>query len=230
MRRRRWVRKNLTRVSPYATACTQPRRSGWARAVSSSPPITPWVNAYGTWPTSALSLAAGGNYKLSEYHAAVGLAQFNRLPLLQKRRELLRKRYQEASEALTPHFSFQTLPDNYWGQAPVIPLRDTRFYGAAALCLKPHVKAEMAFIVQFLADKGVQTRRWYCPGLHHHPAFAHVETHGVQGDHRMPVTEVLQQRVVGIPYHNMLRLCDIRHVIGSVLASVEDQRITIDAI
>lgn len=173
---------------------------------------------------------AGGNYKLSEYHAAVGLAQFNRLPLLQKRRELLRKRYHEASEPLTPYFTFQSLPDNYWGQAPVIPLRDTRFYGAAAICLKPHVKADVSFLVQFLAEKGVQTRRWYCPGLHHHPAFAHVETLGVQGDHRMPVTEFLQHRVVGIPYHNMLRLCDIRHVIGSVLASVEGQRITIDAV
>ncbi len=173
---------------------------------------------------------AGGNYKLSEYHAAVGLAQFNRLPLLQKRRDTLRKRYQKASEALVPFFDFQTLPDHYWGRAPVIPLRDTRFYAAAAICLKPHLTTSMDTLVQSLAEKGVQTRRWYCPGLHCHPAFAHVETHGVHGDHRMSVTENLQQRVVGIPYHNLLRLTDIHHVIGSVLACVEDQRIAIDAV
>lgn len=173
---------------------------------------------------------AGGNYKLSEYHAAVGLAQFKRLPLLQKRRELLRKGYQEYSDALLPHFEFQSLPDNYWGEAPVVPLRDSRFYGAAAICLKRNAAIDVESLVQHLAERGVQTRRWYCPSLQYHPAFSHVETFGLQGDHFMAVTEFLQTHVVGIPYHNALRRHDIRHVISSVLASVENKCISIDAV
>lgn len=173
---------------------------------------------------------AGGNYKLSEYHAAVGLAQFKRLPLLQKRRELLRKAYQEYSDALLPYVDFQSLPDNYWGQAPVVPLRDARFYGAAAICLKRNTKTDVETLVQRLASLGIQTRRWYCPSLQHHPAFSRVETQGLQGDSHMAVTEFLQTHVVGIPYHNTLRRHDIRHVISSVLASVEDKCISIDAV
>lgn len=173
---------------------------------------------------------AGGNYKLSEYHAAVGLAQFKRFPLLQKRRDLMRKAYQEYSDALLPYFEFQTLPDHYWGEAPVVPLRDSRFYGAAAICLKPGAVVDANQLVQRLADRGVQTRRWYCPSLQYHPAFSHVETFGLQGSSHMAITEYLQSNVVGIPYHNALRRHDIRHVIGSVLASVEHQRISIDAV
>lgn len=173
---------------------------------------------------------AGGNYKLSEYHAAVGLAQFRRYPLLQKRRELLRKAYQEYSAALLTHFDFQGLPENYWGEAPVVALRDTRFYGAAAICLKPTVGLDAETLAQRLSARGVQTRRWYCPGLQNHPAFSKVETHGLQGDHRMPVTEYLQEHVIGIPYHNALRRHDIRYVISSVLASVEAKRISNDAV
>lgn len=172
----------------------------------------------------------GGNYKLSEYHAAVGLAQVRRLPLLKKRRDYVRKAVQVCSDALVNHFDFQTLPENYWGQAPVVALRDTRFYGAAAICLKPNARLSAESLANSLAARGVQTRRWYSPGLHRHPAFVRFETHGLQGDSHLPVTEHLQSQVLGIPFHNALRSQDIHYVIDSILACVEGKCISSDAV
>jgi dTDP-4-amino-4,6-dideoxygalactose transaminase len=91
---------------------------------------------------------AAGNAKLSEYHAAVGLAQVARIPTLRERHARVLAVYREHLPPL------QTQA----GTPGVLAVRVTDA-GAAG---------------EILARSGVETRRWYQPALPRHPAFAGV--------------------------------------------------------
>ncbi|CBL46744.1 Predicted DegT/DnrJ/EryC1 family protein [gamma proteobacterium HdN1] len=163
---------------------------------------------------------AGGNHKLSEYHAAVGLAQCKRIPLLNMRKDALRKAYQKEARQLLSYFDSQDLPDHHWGTPSVVALRDIHFYAAAALCLRPTAGVTVEGLQWGMAARGIQTRRWYCPGLHMHPAFQGFSRYGLQGDSNLRVTEYLQHHLIGLPFHNFLELHDIRYVARSLLSLV----------
>ncbi|WP_219064095.1 DegT/DnrJ/EryC1/StrS family aminotransferase [Pseudomonas sp. UMAB-08] len=61
------------------------------------------------------------------------------------------------------------------------------------------LSAPVAGVVSILAGMGIQTRRWYCPSLQHHPAFARCMTCGPDGD-ELPVTAYLSEQTVGVPW------------------------------
>jgi dTDP-4-amino-4,6-dideoxygalactose transaminase len=45
-------------------------------------------------------------------------------------------------------------------------------------------------------SQGIQTRRWYQPLIHEHPAVS-----GVQAPFQMPQATALAERLLGIPFH-----------------------------
>ena len=124
---------------------------------------------------------AGTNAKLSEYHAAVGLAALARWP----ERALLRRRlaleYRQRLQAHCPSIGFQQRPDA----------------GAyATFCVLLPAGADPALVAARLADAGIETRRWYYPLLHLHPAFADAGRAG-----KLAASMNISSRLLGLPFH-----------------------------
>lgn len=126
---------------------------------------------------------AGTNAKMSEYAAAVGLAQWTRWPAQQAHRRALWQNYARQladipSVRLQQGFDGDTLP--------------------ATLVLRLPLPA--AALASLLAEAGIETRRWYTPPLHHHPAFAACPRSGPAGQAELPVTEALADDSLGLPW------------------------------
>lgn len=126
---------------------------------------------------------AGGNAKLSEYAAAVALAQWARWPAQLARRRALWRHYAPALAAL-----------------PGIQLQQ----GASAAVLPATLAVRLPLAAQAVAEQleraGIQSRRWYYPPLHRHPAFADCERCGPGGETDLPVTEQLASHTLGLPW------------------------------
>ncbi len=132
---------------------------------------------------ASLVCAPGFNAKLSEYAAAVALAQWARQPTQQANRRALWSAYADAlsiTAGLTMQRGFG--PD----QLP------------AALVVNLALPAQD--VAAALAQSGIQTRRWYCPPLHYHDVFAACARCGPEGDTRLPVTEHLAEHSLGLPW------------------------------
>lgn len=123
----------------------------------------------------------GTNAKLSEYHAAVGLAALARWPGRAALRRSLATEYRQRLEALCGDIEFQQRP---------------REGAYAALCVLLPPSSDPALVGSRLAAKGIETRRWYYPPLHRHPAFADA---GVAGN--LDATTRISSRLLGLPFH-----------------------------
>jgi dTDP-4-amino-4,6-dideoxygalactose transaminase len=148
--------------------------------------------------------AAGTNAKLSEYAAAVGLAQWGRWPVQQARRRALWHTYAAALAAL-PGVSLQR--GFKQGELP------------AVLVMRLRMPAQV--IDSRLKQRGIQTRRWYCPPLHHHPAFAHCPRCGPDGDVLLPVTEDLAKYTLGLPWFAAMGREQCLAVVDALAASLD---------
>ncbi len=130
----------------------------------------------------------GTNAKLSEYHAAVGLAQLDRWPSLQQRRHHVWASYRRYLRDIDgAHLQA-------WPSVRAPALMTVRLAGDAEV------------VATQLAAVGVQTRRWYVPTLVDHPAFAPF------ADGRLPVTEALAPQLLGLPFHTELTDDDVAYV------------------
>ena len=151
-------------------------------------------------------LVPGTNAKLSEYAAAVALAQWQRWSGLQARRRLLWERYRETLASL-PGILMQSGFEN--GALP------------ASVVLRLPVAAEQA--ANALAESGVETRRWYWPPLQKHPAFVACPVFAPEASAGMAVTEQLAEYSLGLPWHNFLLeedLLRIKQVLADALGDV----------
>ena len=123
-----------------------------------------------------------GNAKLSEYHAAVGLAQLRRAA--------------EVRQGLAE------LHHDYLARLPT-PLRPAA-EGSAMVVAVPRAARKVA---DALASDGIETRRWYQPDLARHPAFARCARAG-----DLSATTDLADRLIGLPFHAFLAGEDISEV------------------
>ena len=137
---------------------------------------------------------AGQNAKLSEYHAAVGLAQLERWPLIVKKNRKLAAQYRRHLQQ-DKNIVIQGGSGN--ATVSTLPIR-----------LNPptHVIAE------HLREHGIETRRWYSPALDRHPAFAGAECIAQDGGRELTITRMLEQHVLGLPYHHYLSKQDIKKI------------------
>ena len=135
---------------------------------------------------------AGSNGKLSEYHAAAGLAQLVRWPEIKQRREAVWRLYRQY---IDPHL-LQAMPKHH------IP---------SVLSVKIHSERNNARVMTEVTDyfhkQGIQTRRWYYPAVHQHPAFRECLNFAPQESSHLPVTENLS--LLGLPFHSSLTEDDI---------------------
>jgi dTDP-4-amino-4,6-dideoxygalactose transaminase len=140
---------------------------------------------------AGVATAAAGNAKLSEWHAAVGLAQIPRGPTLWGAKNRLAAGYRRA----LPHLQIQPgTPGN--------------------LVVRLPVSAERVALA--MAAEGIETRRWYQPDLTRHPAYEELPRAG-----ELPTTRALHDRLLGLPYHAFLELEDVLVVARALMAAVE---------
>ncbi|MEQ9400593.1 MAG: DegT/DnrJ/EryC1/StrS family aminotransferase [Longimicrobiales bacterium] len=146
---------------------------------------------------------AGWNGKLSEYHAAVGLAQATRFEDVRARRARVHAGYRTGLAGTSIRFQRHLRP-----LIPaVLPVRFPSVDAADA--------AEAA-----LERFGIETRRWYAPALHHHPAFEHCPRVGTAGSEALPTSESLARHLVGLPFHSFLTPADVERVCAVVRAGL----------
>jgi dTDP-4-amino-4,6-dideoxygalactose transaminase len=129
---------------------------------------------------SRQSVAEGINGKISEYHAAIGLAE---LDGWEDKKHQLHKTAQ-AYQAIflqyaLPH-TFITWPD----------------VAACYAFVEAKDAQDAERLIATLAQHGIETRRWYHTGLHRHPVY----NNAIQA-HCLRVTEDIGQRLIGVPLH-----------------------------
>ncbi len=139
------------------------------------------LSNFGINPQNGISEHAGSNGKMSEYHAAVGLAALEEWPTLQQRRRDIMQTYLAALQTMCPEVVLQDKPK-------------AGIYSVLALLLPE--RAKFAEVAACLAEDGIETRRWYAPPIHRQPCFTQVQTTG-----RMEVTDAISSRILGVPFH-----------------------------
>ena len=153
-------------------------------------------------------VAIGGNGKLSEYAAAVALAQWRRWPDVQAARRAQWQHYLPLLRAL-PGTSLQR---GFSAQADV--LDDTVALPANVVLHLPSAAAPMR---KALAAAGIGSRAWYCPPLHRQPVFAGCALASAT----LANTDALATQALGVPWHTRLAAADMSRV-ATVLRYVLD--------
>ena len=142
-----------------------------------------------------LAQGYGTNAKLSEYHAAVALAQLDRWEQVKQRRRRVFDLYLKALSQHSPIGELQEGIDK-----------------AVTSCLMLNIaKPDAAGVVSALNARGVAAHRCYWPPLHHHPHFAYI-----QKVDALPHAEALNRSIIGLPFHGFMNEADVVSVVRAV--------------
>ena len=135
----------------------------------------------------------GTNAKLSEYHAAVGLAQLDRWHENVKwRTELAQNYFDQLGLAM---FEF-TMPN----QQAIVP---------GVFCIAIENKAQQ--LCQQLKHCMIETRRWYHPILPYHCAFK-----PYVGSEPYVTADYLNESLVGLPFYRQINKKMVKKIISSI--------------
>lgn len=145
--------------------------------------------------------ALGTNAKMSEYHAAVGLAQIPRWPAMRERRLALYRQYREC---LAGCVTFQQVAPGYLPSVLPVMVGD---------------EARRAHCEQQLASRGIQTRRWYVLPLHRTPDMNGMPPRLSDGDFPVAIDRV--GRGLGLPFHTRLSDADVEFVAGALREALD---------
>lgn len=141
-----------------------------------------------------VAIIRGGNYKLSEYHAAVGLAQFERLSHLKARYLRVKDIY---LNELSNIDNISVLGD------------PGRLISSTLNVLVNNGSAKNA--VQKLRMQGIGASIWWEDTLHRNPVFMEGAVVG-----ELPVSDDMYDRVFGLPFHSKLTIDEIRCVLRAI--------------
>jgi dTDP-4-amino-4,6-dideoxygalactose transaminase len=130
---------------------------------------------------------AGSNGKLSEYHAAVGLASLDAFGEYRTRAARVAARFAIAASIVV---------------APTVASTYALFHAASA--------QHATRVAAALADRGIETRYWYGLGIHRHEYFRELAADP------LPVTDALAPRLVGLPCFDALTDPEIDAIVATV--------------
>ncbi len=156
------------------------------------------LSNFGYMSAGGLISDIGVNGKMSEYAAAVGLASLDRWPEISAARRRLMTTYRQALTDTCPEIALQERPAG-------------GVYSLGVVRLPDRLRAET--VAEFLASRGIGSRRWYCPGIYAHPAFLSL----TQADDHVLVKH-LDQHLLGLPFHLEMSLADIERVTSALQA------------
>lgn len=134
---------------------------------------------------------AGTNAKMSEYHAAVGLAMLDGFDARRRDYARVAALYTRAAELCDP------------GGRLLLPPRVSSAYAL----YEARDEAHFLHAERVLLDGKVETRRWYEDGQHTQPHFR------ASGADPLPVTDSLGRRLVGLPMAHDLAAQDVAWVV-----------------
>ena len=134
----------------------------------------------------------GTNAKLSEYHAAVGLAVLARWQRRKAEKYQLLRAYRERLDKL---------------RHPPVYQRDMEQTVPSLLAVRMPEQADVAALAGQLREQGIHTRQWYYPPLHRHPAFAALPRAG-----SLSVTHEIAGQILGLPFHTGITPADMDYV------------------
>jgi len=122
----------------------------------------------------------GSNAKMSEYHAALGLAHLEMWPAQVSARNKLLRKYHEALAATKPKILFQ---------------KDTGLFSPSLFCIRMASQALRDQLENHCATEAIQTRRWYLPLLQDQPMLKSVSV-------PFPTThaDALAKTLIGLPF------------------------------
>ncbi len=134
------------------------------------------------------------NAKMSEYHAAVALANFDLWPATRLRHLQIAAWYKKALHAV-PHIQLQPAYGAGWAA------------GTTSILLESDSAESIA---RYLLREGIETRMWWGAGCHVQPAFARCPVD------KLPVTEYLGMRVLGLPHFVDMQKADVTRVANTL--------------
>jgi dTDP-4-amino-4,6-dideoxygalactose transaminase len=135
----------------------------------------------------ALIHVAGNNAKLSEYHAAVALCSLENWPLQREKRQQRSRWYQHYLQ----------------NDSRIIFQQDSLNAIQSIFSLRlPNININT--LMTYFTNHNIETKRWYFPPLHQHPAFSHYPK-----QNELPCTTLLSQELIGLPFHCFLTEDDI---------------------
>ena len=143
----------------------------------------------------------GINAKMSEYHAAIGLANLAKWPALAASRVELHARYAGRLgeiAGLEPR----------WQRVPAQTVRTLMCFRVRSAGLREAIEVACA-------ASGIETRRWYLPPLNRHFAFAALPVAG-----SLQEANCLFDELVGLPFHSGLSPANLDAIISAVSRAV----------
>lgn len=146
------------------------------------------------------STMTGTNAKLSEYHAAVGLASLDAWNRNASRR---RKLYENYGTAIRDIAGSKIT----WQESPGDCVRSTCTFLTESMTVRDCAEA-------VLAKAGIATRRWYTPTVDRHPAYAHIQHLPT------PVAHDICNRLLGVPFYIGLKAHERKEVVAAISAAV----------
>ncbi|MFM0597984.1 DegT/DnrJ/EryC1/StrS family aminotransferase [Paraburkholderia dilworthii] len=147
------------------------------------------MTGFGFVGAERVSAIRGGNYRISEYAAAVGLAVLGGLPARLATLSSITAAYQARLQGKAVRL--QSGVGDEW----------------VTMTLNVIVPAEaLQVTIEKLDAAKIEWRRWWGPGCHRHPAFADVP----RGD--LSNTEAIAPRVIGLPFHDRLSEQDLDRI------------------
>ncbi|MVF12833.1 aminotransferase class I/II-fold pyridoxal phosphate-dependent enzyme [Ketobacter sp. MCCC 1A13808] len=176
--------------------------------------------------STGMVVAAGTNAKISEYHAAVGLAQIERWQNLQLKRARIEMAYLNFHRVSADFWSLQSYSDSSGAPDRLVSLPSRNVRSAMPVKLHDDLKIGIKDVQALLATKGIETRLWYNPGLHNHGRWQHCRRIGADGKSILTVVDHLNNRVIGLPFHNFLAESDIRTVVHGLWQVLESDKIS----
>jgi dTDP-4-amino-4,6-dideoxygalactose transaminase len=142
------------------------------------------------------------NAKMSEYHAAVGLASLSVWSETRQRHARIAAWYRHAMHRLAK-VSLQPAYGHGWVS------------GTTSVLLPPRSKARIA---GQLRESGIETRDWWGEGCHVQPAFMDYPRGVLQ------VTEELGGRVLGLPHFPDMQQRDVQRVADALSEALSERR------
>lgn len=143
----------------------------------------------------------GHNYRLTDLHAAVGLAQMSRIDELMKIRRTVADYY---TEHLDSHSDRVRLP---------APEPDTTH----SWFLYPILLENRESVKKYLADKGIETRvTWPIP-VHQQPIYEEM-----YGDESYPISEQFSDYVLSLPLHSQLQEEQLEYIVEHLTDAIDE--------
>ncbi len=141
----------------------------------------------------------GFNGKLSEYHAAIGLAGLDEWAVIRREFEVASATYRRA---------FAAIDGARW-------LHGFASQWVSSTCIVGLDMPKASALAGALARRGIDSRAWWGRGLHTHPAFASYPRVP------LPVTDTLADSTLGLPLFRGIeeeQICDVANIVAAELA------------